>query len=65
MYIIKRFEDRIVAVTGGAKGIGKACCLRFAEEGAKVAVMDLALGPGCGRGVGRHLFRPATDRSPA
>lgn len=43
MYIIKRFEDRIVAVTGGAKGIGKACCLRFAEEGAKVAVMDLAL----------------------
>lgn len=43
MYTIKRFEDRIVAVTGGAKGIGKACCLRFAEEGAKVAVMDLAL----------------------
>jgi NAD(P)-dependent dehydrogenase (short-subunit alcohol dehydrogenase family) len=43
MYIIKRFEDRVVAVTGGAKGIGKACCLRFADEGAKVAVMDLAL----------------------
>ncbi len=44
MYIVKRFEDRIVAVTGGAKGIGKACCLRFAEEGAKVAVLDLAMG---------------------
>lgn len=43
MYIVKRFEDRVVAVTGGAKGIGRACCLRFAEEGAKVAVMDLAL----------------------
>lgn len=43
MYMIKRFEDRVVAVTGGAKGIGKACCLRFAEEGAKVAVMDLAM----------------------
>jgi NAD(P)-dependent dehydrogenase (short-subunit alcohol dehydrogenase family) len=43
MYTIKRFEDRVVAVTGGAKGIGKACCLRFAEEGAKVAVMDLAM----------------------
>ena len=43
MYIIKRFEDRIVAVTGGAKGIGRACCLRFAEEGAKVAVLDLAM----------------------
>lgn len=43
MYIIKRFEDRIVVVTGGAKGIGKACCLRFAEEGARVAVLDLTL----------------------
>ncbi len=43
MYIIKRFEDKVVAVTGGAKGIGKACCLRFAEEGAKVAVLDIAM----------------------
>ena len=43
MYTIKRFEDRIVAVTGGAKGIGKGCCLRFAKEGARVAVMDLAM----------------------
>jgi len=43
MYTIKRFEDRIVAVTGGAKGIGRACCLRFAEEGAKVAVLDLMM----------------------
>ena len=43
MYIVKRFEERVVAVTGGAKGIGRACCLRFAEEGAKVAVLDLAM----------------------
>jgi NAD(P)-dependent dehydrogenase (short-subunit alcohol dehydrogenase family) len=43
MYIIRRFEAKIVAVTGGAKGIGKACCLRFAQEGARVAVLDLAL----------------------
>ena len=43
MYIIKRFEDKIVAVTGGAKGIGKGCCLRFAQEGARVAVLDLAM----------------------
>ncbi len=43
MYIIRRFEDKIVVVTGGAKGIGKGCCLRFAEEGAKVAVLDIAL----------------------
>ena len=43
MYTIKRFEDKIVAVTGGAKGIGKGCCLRFAAEGARVAVLDLAM----------------------
>ncbi|MCX7708055.1 MAG: SDR family NAD(P)-dependent oxidoreductase, partial [Anaerolineae bacterium] len=43
MYIIRRFEDKIVVVTGGAKGIGKGCCLRFAEEGARVAVLDIAL----------------------
>jgi len=43
VYIIKRFEGKIVAVTGGAKGIGKGCCLRFAQEGARVAVLDLAL----------------------
>lgn len=42
MYTIKRFEDKIVAVTGGAKGIGKGCCLRFAAEGARVAVLDVA-----------------------
>ena len=43
MYTIKRFEGKIVAVTGGAKGIGKGCCLRFAAEGARVAVLDLAM----------------------
>ncbi len=43
MYTIHRFEDKIAVVTGGAKGIGKGCCLRFAEEGARVAVLDLAM----------------------
>jgi NAD(P)-dependent dehydrogenase (short-subunit alcohol dehydrogenase family) len=43
MYIIKRFEDRIAVVTGGARGIGQGCCLRFAQEGARVAVLDVAM----------------------
>ena len=34
---------RHIVVTGGASGIGRACALRFAEEGAKVTVADLDL----------------------
>jgi len=29
-------SKRIVVITGGSKGIGKACCLRFAREGARI-----------------------------
>jgi len=37
----KRLEDKTMVVTGGALGIGKACCLRAAEQGASVAVTDI------------------------
>ena len=34
-------KDTVGLVTGGASGIGRATCRRFAEEGARVAVLDL------------------------
>ena len=29
MYVMKRFEDKVAAVTGGAKGIGKGLLPAF------------------------------------
>ncbi len=36
-----RLEGKVAVVTGGGNGIGRACCERFAEEGADVVVADL------------------------
>lgn len=35
------FQDRVVLVTGGASGIGRATCLALATRGARVAVADI------------------------
>lgn len=36
-----KLEGQVAVVTGGASGIGKACALRFAAEGAEVLLADL------------------------
>jgi 3-oxoacyl-[acyl-carrier protein] reductase len=38
---MKRYTDRVVAITGGAQGIGEAAAWRVATEGASVALLDI------------------------
>lgn len=39
---MKRFENKVVVITGGASGIGKAAVEKFAREGAAVAIWDVS-----------------------
>ena len=36
-----RFQDKVCVITGGAAGIGRATAVKFAAEGATVAICDL------------------------
>jgi NAD(P)-dependent dehydrogenase (short-subunit alcohol dehydrogenase family) len=72
-----RLKDRVVIVTGGAKGIGRAYCLGVAAEGARVVVADVidpkptvteleahgaqALGVACDVSREEDTFRLATE----
>lgn len=49
----KRFEGRVAIVTGGAAGIGAACALAFAAEGATTYVLDNS--PAGGGGLERAV----------
>lgn len=43
---MNRMRGKSAVVTGGALGIGRACALRLAEEGADVTVTDVDVGKG-------------------
>ena len=34
-------KKKVVAITGGGRGLGRAMALAFAEQGADIAVLDL------------------------
>lgn len=38
---LKRFVGQVAMITGAGSGIGKACALRFAQEGANIACLDV------------------------
>ena len=41
-----RLLERVALITGAASGIGAACAIRFAEEGARIACLDVTETPG-------------------
>jgi 3-oxoacyl-[acyl-carrier protein] reductase len=52
------FENKVVMVTGGAAGIGRATAAGFAKEGAKVAICDV--NPEAGKTTAESLGPEAT-----
>jgi len=40
--IVNRFTDRVVLITGGGSGLGRASAIRLAEEGAKLVLVDVS-----------------------
>jgi len=63
-----RLDGKVAVVTGGSNGIGRACAIRFAEEGADVVVADLLDGSGTVaeiEGLGRKAVFVEADATSA
>jgi len=41
----RRFDRKVVVITGAAGGIGRATAVRFAQEGARVVLVDVSTAP--------------------
>ena len=62
---------KVALVTGAAQGIGQACAVRLAKEGAKVVLCDVneKAGQSVAKGIeakgGKAIYVPATYPRPA
>ena len=51
------FKDKLVFITGGASGIGKAMAASFAADGAKVCIADIADGAEFATSINGSYYR--------
>lgn len=58
-----KIKDKVIIVTGGANGIGKACTLKFLEKEAKVIVADIDIknGKKLEKKLGQNCYFVKTD----
>ena len=60
----RSLQDKVIIITGGASGIGRAAALCMASAGARVAIADIDLPGGEYRPAGGGREASATSREP-